>query len=692
MLIIAGIIVAFAAAFVIAGFPLSLTLRSAREGWVAAMADSLLYGLVVISVGVTLFAWLGWAGAALAAGGWAIAVVAAVRRRELPARGARTTGRVLMVAWIILFVVALVLRLHSVNFLPWVGDMGAYVNWANAWQVRGYFVSSWPPLFGAFLSIAAFLFGAAHTTSAVGVSGILLLVAVARLLHRLGVHPWVTFGATALLAVHQHAVWFSTFPGSESLNLPLFITWILLLHVCVTSGQARPWAAVAVFALTTLALSFLRGSGALLLVPLLAVVVLTVVVPEWRRLSSRFTLAFAGAVLGTGVGYWYGVAVIPRYFVSMQVKGNLPDSVSAILESAGLLSPTVQLAAAILIAPVALVFASIRLERFAIAPIPAPADIATPSKWNTVLPIAVVVVFVLGVLATAIVGAMSWAILVRLGPWLMVGAIAVFITPIYRKLPAATQAIVVLLMGTSIMFIALHTIRLGFDRGHSFYLYWDRYLVSEYLPAVVVLGALAISVCVPWLIAKRLAAVAAVACGVIVVAPATPSLILQSQDTYMAGAFEFTTELIALQDGSDDPIVWSGSSENAAPGFFFPNTWMAFGLPIKRSFGYDVLNSSQRRDNFAPDEVLTYESLQGYALCSADRSLTVYETQSGGPDLAQRLTGTDAMLSSLGTLTSSISLLAQPADAGWTHANITVEAWTVTMPNSPDAPCEAPRR
>jgi hypothetical protein len=692
VLIIAGIIVAFAAAFVIAGFPLAVTLRYATEGWVAAVADSLLFGLVVVTVGVTLFAWLGWVGAALALAGWAAAVVVAVRRRELPSRGLHPTGRVLMVAWILLFAVAFVVRLHSVNFLPWVGDMGAYVNWANAWQVRGYFVSSWPPLFGAFLSIAAFFFGAAHTTSAVGISGVVLLVAVARLLHRLGVHPWVAFGATALLALHQHAVWFSTFPGSESLNAPLFIIWILLLHACVTSVRARPWAAVAMFALTTLALIFLRGSGALLLIPLIATVVLTLIVPEWRRLSSRFTLATAGAVLGTGIGYWYGVAVIPRYFVSMQVKGNLPDSVSSIMEGAGLLSPTVQLAVVLIVAPVALVFASVRMERWGADPVTVSPGSATASKWNTFLPIAVATVFVVGVIGTAVVGAMSWAILVRLGPWLMLGAIAIFVLPIYRKLPAATQAIAVLLMGTNVMFIALHTVRLGFDRGHSFYLYWDRYLVSEYLPAVVVLSAVAISVCVPWIAAKKLTFVAAIAAGIIIVAPATSSLILQSQDTYMAGAFEFTTELIGLQDDSDDPIVWSSSSENAAPGFFFPNTWMAFGLPIKRSFGYDVLNASQRRDNFAPDEVLTYEALEGYALCSPDRSLTVYETETGGPDLAQRLTGTDAVLSPLGTLTSSISLLAQPANAGWTQANITVDAWTVTMPASADAPCEAPRR
>jgi hypothetical protein len=689
VLVIALIVAAFAVVFTLVGAPLSLLTRRSEDGWLATIGDGILYGLLIVTVGVTLYSWLGGVGAVIAIAGLVATVVFAIRRGELPQRsvGPSTRARrILIAAWILLFVVALLLRLHSVNFLPWVGDMGAYVNWANAWHVRDYFVSSWPPLFGVFLSISSFFFGTANTTAAVGVSGLLLLVAIARLLQRLGVAPWVTFALTALLAVHQHAVWYSTFPSSESLNLPIFVTWALLLHASLTSERRiHPWL-LAAFGLSTFALALLRGSGALLLVPLALIVVLAIIVPEWRRLSGRLSLVFATGVVGAGLGYWYGVSVIPRYFVQMQIKGLLPESISSIVDAAGFFDPTPQLVAALVLLPLALAaLAHVLDRRWA-------DSTAEPTRWSTIVPLALAAALVLGVIATAVVGAMTFSILLRLGPWLIVGSIAAFALPVYRRLPAAQQMIAVLLMASNIMFIALHTLRLGFDRGHSFYLYWDRYLVSEYLPAAVILSALAIMAILPWLIRKRLAIVAAVVAGAIAIVPAAPSLILQSQDTYMAGAYDFTVDLIELQSDSVDPIVWSGTSENAVDGFFFQNTWMAFGLPIKRSFGFDVLNASQRRDNFAPDEVLTLEALEAYALCSPNRTLTVYETQSGGPSLDERLAGTDVALTPLGERTSSIALLAQPASDGWTHAEITVKAWSVTVPGTNDAECEAPRR
>jgi len=282
---------------------------------------------------------------------------------------------------------------------------------------------------------------------------------------------------------------------------------------------------------------------------------------------------------------------------------------------------------------------------------------------------------------------MSFSILVRIGLWLVVGAVAVFAVPIYRRLTAAQQMIAVTLVGVVLMFLALHTVRLGFDRGHSFYLYWDRYFVSEYLPAVIVLSGLAITAIVPWILRKRLTVVAALAAAGLAIVPAVPALALQSQDTYMDGAFDFTEQLVELQQNSSDPILWSGSTENSAEGFFFQNTWMAFGVPMKRSYGLEVLNTNQRRNNFAPDEVLTLEALEAYALCSPTRSLTVYEAQTGGTPLDERLADTDAQFTVLGEVTSDISLLGQPAAAGWTHARIPVIAWTVQLPTSLAGDC-----
>src|SRR5690606_14805781 len=156
-------------------------------------------------------------------------------------------------------------------------------------------------------------------TASVGLSGILLIVAVARLLQRLRVPTWVVLGAALVLALQQHAVWFSTFPGSESLNAPIFVVWVTLVHAAFTASGKQLPVVLGGQALFMLALCLLRGSGALLVVPLVAVTILALVVRAWRPVAAPLVLSLAASVLGAGVGVWYSVSEIPRYFVGMQI-------------------------------------------------------------------------------------------------------------------------------------------------------------------------------------------------------------------------------------------------------------------------------------------------------------------------------------------------------------------------------------
>ena len=687
--VVLGIVSVFALAFAVIGFPLALLLRRPTEGWIAAVADSLLYGFVLLTMAVTVFTWLGWAGVVLSAAAWIAFVVFAVRRRALPVRGT-ATGRVLIAAWILLFAVAIALRLHSVNFLPWVGDMGAYINWANGWQVTGTFVSAWPPLTAVFLSMSSFLFGTAQTASIMPVTGILLLIAVPRLLQRLGIGPWVVFATTALMAFQQHAVWYSSFPSSESLNLPLFLTWAMVLLGILTDERTRLPFLLATFALSTLALCLLRGSGSLLVVPVLAIVILAFFIPAWRHLTGRLVLALAAAATGAAVGFWYGITVIPHYFVTMQFKDILPGTVFDLVVNLGLTTTTPQLIVLLIALPAGLAWAGWRIERRELV------AVEEPSRLLRGIQLGVIIALLLGVIAGAIIGATAWFILLRMGPLLLVGAAAVFLWPVFRKLTASQQVLTSMLMATVLMFVALHTYRLRIGLEHAFFLYWDRYLVSEYLPAATILTGVAVAAIVPFILRRKLVIVAAVAAALVIVVPSLPSLLLQSKHTYMAGAYEFETELIELGDGEigpegSTPIVWSATSEAQADSWFFPNTWMGFAVPLKRSFGIDVLNASQRRDNFAADEVLTLEALENYARCSPSDELVVYETQLGGPSVDERLSGEGATFSPLGEATSDISLLAQPADAGWTQAALTVKAWKVTVTDPATGTCEAMR-
>jgi hypothetical protein len=153
---------------------------------------------------------------------------------------------------------------------------------------------------------------------------------------------------------------------------------------------------------------------------------------------------------------------------------------------------------------------------------------------------------------------------------------------------------------------------------------------------------------------------------------------LVTKDTYMAGAWQFEQKLNAEIPSSSTPVAWSSSQLGPAPGFFFPNTWMAFAKPLARSYGYDVRNLRGRPSDFAPDVVLDGPTLTELAVCAPDTGILVFETQNGGLPLDKRVVVSGISLHYQGEQTSHISLLSQPPTNGdWTHAAITVKAWLV---------------
>jgi hypothetical protein len=104
---------------------------------------------------------------------------------------------------------------------------------------------------------------------------------------------------------------------------------------------------------------------------------------------------------------------------------------------------------------------------------------------------------------------------------------------------------------------------------------------------------------------------------------------------------------------------------------------MAFGTPLKRTFGVDVLNAA-RGDDFRPDDVITASQLRD-ALANGDHVI-VYETQTAsGKPLDERLAGSGLTITRLGEKTSAISLLSQSPRLGdWTKARIHVVVFSVT--------------
>jgi hypothetical protein len=688
MLTVAVAIAVHLALFVAAGLPAAAAIRAKEERWGALAADTLGFGLAFVGLGVTMYAWLGWFGAATIIVVWVGLIVwAVVRRVGLPSFD-MPRGRewALVIAWIALALLTLALRFRAVNFLPWVGDMGAYVNWANEFARTGELHASWPPFFSSFLTISATLFGDGSTTAALAVSGLVLVVVLARLLSRVGVPAWIGFTVAALLSVNLHAIWFATFPGSESLNAPLFVLWLATVVGVITAAKRDLPAWLVLAGVVMLSLGLLRGTAPILLIGLLASAATATAVGVWRPTAPRVWLAFGASLVGALVSYWYGIAQIPRYYVDTQVRDLVPGPVFSLLERAGVFAPSIGTAIVLVLVAVGLSGGGWYLaNRRRDAGQPS----AVPFRLGLILGCAIL----LGMIVDVALNAELIRIFLRTGIWLLAAGIAVILIIGRSRLPHWVTLFVLFIGSNGAIFLAIQSYRLKIARGHAFFLYWDRYLFSELIPLFFVLFGVLLAV--GWALwgqgmvtrlraselpsRRALPAIAVTIALALVVLPTIPQLRLVTSDTYMQGAWQFEQKLIAQIPTEQTPIVWAASEEGPTPGFFFPNTWMAFAKPLDRSYGYTVLDIRGRGSDFAPDLVLTDATLASYAVCSGAPNILVFETQNGGAGLDARVADPGLTLRYLGENTSNISLLSQPPTNGnWTHAEITVKAWLVT--------------
>ncbi|MCL2463831.1 MAG: hypothetical protein FWF28_02015 [Micrococcales bacterium] len=718
MVLVAAATIAFGAVFVILGLPSAAALRSPSDGRVALTADALQHGLVWLTLAVTAWAWLrGWGFAAVAVL-WVVALAVAVRGRGRHVRVRRSHARgemALGFGWLVVLVVALLLRLRDENFLPWIGDMGAYVNWANGFAATGHLNATWPPLFPAYLAVASAVFGTAHVGIGLPVLGMVLIVGVARVVHVLGAPRLVVLLAGALLAVQLHAVWFSTFPASESLNAPMFALWLTLL-LRVLRGDSRTRLLVGGGTVMA-ALALLRGDVALTLLPLRVAVIVIAAVRGWRRYLPGLEWCWYAALLAALAGYWYGISKIPLYYVSMQIAALLPARVMGRLTAFGVFRPTAVTAAVLVLG--ALVVWCIgwlvvrRLQRgFRDGQRAAIAhdggglvEITRPhtrfSSW-TWMPRGVLVVPAIAWVALVggliLVNGEVARVLDRMGPVFVVGVLAAFLLlaiDVREDLRVAGGVLSVILL----FYVTFQGYRLGHPSPHQFYLYWDRYLFSEVLPILVVLTCVAV-----WLGAERLHVLLRPWCAtlprtgatctigivamVALVAPQWNSLRLATSETFLDGAYSLTAQVAQEVESAapNTPVIWVASSSHAVPHWPFPNTWMGFGKPLESTFGLPVVDiRTSTGGDFAPDVVLNADSLAAAFACTGSDRLVVLEAQSGDQPAAQRLTGSGYTFTPLLSDEQTISTLTQPPNNGWQPAAISVKGWVAErLPAAPD--------
>ncbi len=657
------------------GAPLAVLVSRTRS-WGVLTADSVLAGFVVIGLVPTLIGWLGPAGAVLAAAAWIAAVVAViVRRPALPPRSRidRATG-VLLVAGAVVGVVALAQRLHVVNFLPWVGDMGAYVNWGNQFARTGELTASWPPVLPGFFGASSWIFGTEWTTAPLAVSGLVLLVAVARVLHAVRVDRWIVLAAVTVLALHAHAVWYSAFPASETLNAPYFTIWLLTILGALRAVRPAPW--IAASGVLMLVLGLLRGTGPMLLLPLGVAALAALVLRDWRHLAPRLWALLAATVAGALLAYWYGITEIRFYYVEYQLSGILPGTLFAAIEP--FTRPGPWAIAALVLAELVVVAIAVLAARLPRRPRPR-------SVGPRIVLIGAAAVFTSGVAATAVVGAATWDILLRMGPWLGLGVVVALVLASGPRVPRRVAMLTLIAGSTVVLFYALHTTRTHL--AHSFYIYWDRYVVSEILPAALVLSALAVELIRRALLARpsaaplrtpRVLAPLAVVVMAGLVLPQVPALALVARDTFFAGAYRFQMALESHVDDPATPIVWAATDDRQVPGFFFPNTFMAFARPMIYTSGLEVVRVSERATDFSPDEVLDATAVAEALGCSTTGEVLVYELRNGGASLDDRVDADGIAIDLVATEEGRLSILSQPPTAGWTGAEFTVDVWRVS--------------
>lgn len=688
---------------VLIGLPSAVLLRVRAEGWVAALADAAIHGLVWLPLAVTAWAWLGWWGLTAVVVTWAATGIVVLRRRSWPVvrrlRGSRADVAC-GVAWLGVLAVAGLLRLREVNFLPLIGDMGAYVNWANEFVRTGEWNATWPPLFPAYLSVSAWAFGPAHTTIGMAATGLVLILAVGRLLTALHADRWLVLAGSAALAVSVEAVWYSSFPVSEALNAPILVLWVILLLKVLRADGGCDVPALVGAGVTMLALGLVRGSGGLLLIPLVMALVLVLLVRRLRPMALDLWRFLVACVVASGVAYWYGISQISTYFVVIQLKALLPGKLWRGLSDSGLFDPTPRTFAVLVVALA--VFGAAGTWAVRKIAVRQSLDVGT-ALMPRLLFIGTAAVLALLVGVQAFLGSEMWAIMVRIGLWLTIGAV-VGVAAAAAIRHRADQVVVLVSGLTLVMFVALHAFRFGAPQAHAYYLYRDRYLVAEVLPLLVVLTFLGLTVLVRAGVRRLdlksrgtdvpagvIAALVGATTLAIVVPPTLPTLRLATHEVFMRGAYEFTTKIAGLIGDAQTPVYWSANASAGVPGLPFPNTWMAFAVPLEHSFGYDIFDvNNDTTNNFAPDPVLDAGNVALAAACAGKNAFVVLDMDTGGAPLDQRLAGSGAIVTRIGAENGTVQFLNQPGDPGWHGVNFAVTGWRVKMParaNQSIAPC-----
>ena len=574
------------------GAPIAYCLTRDHGEWVRFVFESLAIGLLaqtalgIVALRSGHFKWSLLAGTvALVAAG----VVVAWRRGI---RGVPRLDVALAAVAVGLVAVALLLRQHPSYFAFSVGDMGGYVNGANAIAE-----SRWPGQlihgFTVFLAGTNVLLGKSHTVSGLPAVGVIFLLGTIALGKLVSLRTTAVAIVAAIVVVHPVTVWFSLFPVSEVPYAVMLLAGVYFLVRARAEGSL-PFAVVSG--------AFLGGMmfvriNALLIAPLLVMVLLASAVADddVRYRVQRMVTGVALALIS--IAYAYNIHYSRRY-MTRQLRGKvIPDRAFRTARRWQLLELSVPLVLT-LAAILALVLVAAYFVRRARG-----LRMKPPASTFWTATAATVVALALLVFAVAKKGGVVDA-LERWGPALLlltaVGVVLVALRP-GRYLDGAAGLFVV---ATVLAYTILFAMRLRHARGAIYFLYWDRYLYSEVLPLALLLVAITVHELVGLCVDatnRRPVLRAAVAVGVVALiglAVIPPALQTRhagiTREALYGDVYGKLSELDRLaHEAGNGPIVYSGVRP-APEGWFFPNTKAAFARPLRDSFGRTIVSSGFR--------------------------------------------------------------------------------------------------
>jgi hypothetical protein len=492
---------------------------------------------------------------------------------------------------------------NVVDSLLWVGDPGAYTNYAWLAATTSQLSSDLTAVPSAVMVPFIAAFGTGSADAAMAFLASLALAAVPAAAWGLGASRRSALIVTAAAAVCVTPVWYARIASAET----PYVTFLalILLELALLHRSPRVIGPLLATAAGAALMQATRADSMRLVAACLAFAVIRGLVAP--RSAGRREAAWAAAVVaGTGLGYtfdaWQSNAYLARQFDAVASLTNR-------IRDAGLLEVSVQLALAV---------AALAAITFALG--------VGAARWSTadgrpragqVIAALTAVAALAGLYGTAISRSYLLDAGGRFGILLIALAVAGFVVGFGR--PDSIGAVTV----AGSLFALIGALEAGhqfygLSRNHAWFLYWDRYLFSgAFLPVILlsVIGAdrlLRIRTVARYPLVALLVAAAGVALLV-------PTTVKATRETLFAGSGDQLRDLQRVTGTA--PIVWSVL--HPFPGSFYPNTVDPWINTLTVGFQHRVLNPPTTP--FAPDAAVTFEAATALAATAGARQVAVVE-------------------------------------------------------------------